>query len=117
MPASTASPLLHALERANLLAMQATPLPTGDAQRGGLPPNAAGTVVYLDDVTAQIAQVQTWLRDHPDLLVILDKGIRDEVRRMERRITVANVLTNFGFTLFGTVLGLYLPAMLALAGR
>ena len=117
MTTAPPSPLLHALERANILAMQPTAPPPTDTHRGDFAPNAAGTVTYLDEVTTQLVQVQGWLRDHPDLLIILDKGIRDEVRRMERRVTLANVLSNLGFTIFGTALGLYLPVIVAHLGR
>ncbi len=78
--------------------------------------NSDGTISYLDDVTAQLAQVQSWLRSHPSMLKILDEGIRQEVRQMERRVNVVNIITNLGFTVLGTILGLFGPAILAYFG-
>lgn len=108
MPSS--SPLLNALERATRIL--AAPPEGGITTRTTTPPTVEGTVVYLDEIITQFAQVQSWLRAHPDLLIILDRGIHDEVRRMERRVTLANILTNLAFTCLGTILGLYLPLLL-----
>lgn len=104
--ATTASILVHALDRASALAASEIP-----ARRGE--PTSVDTMIYLDNVTTQIAQVQAWLHQHPELLHVLDNGIRQEVRKMERRVNLVNVLTNLGFTVLGTILGLLIPLVLS----
>lgn len=103
---TTASPLLHALERASILATEG-----GATVRDE--PSVAGTSDYLMNVSTQVAQVQTWLHQHPEMLRVLDAGIRQEVRQMERRVNLVNVVTNLGFTILGTILGLLLPLIIS----
>ncbi len=114
MATSASSILVHALEQAEVLALR------DGADRGLFPtpptapaPNPDGTISYIEDVGTQLAQVQRWLRANPGLLRILDAGIRDEVRRMEQRTNRVNILTNLGFTVLGTILGLLAPTVLA----
>jgi hypothetical protein len=119
------SPLLNALDRATALALSAKGAPTEEeeeaddlsAVRGVLrEPEPAlsteGTVTYLDGIGAQLAQVQAWLRAHPELLRLLDAGIRNEVRAMERRTNRMNLLINAVFAVIGAVIGLVLPSLI-----
>ena len=75
------------------------------------------TETYLAKMAAQIAQVQAWLHANPELLRILDQGIRNEVKQMEDRANRTAIIINAVFTLVGTVIGLVLPLLLTWASR
>jgi hypothetical protein len=112
------SPLLNALDRATALALQEDAAEEAfslGAERGAPEPpiSADGTVAYLDGIGTQVAQVQAWLRTHPELLRILDAGIRNEVHAMEGRTNRMNLLINAIFTIIGAAVGLALPYVIA----
>ncbi len=123
--------LFTALEQAKVLLQkqQATaflsgPLPeeVDEGDRGSLrswsahqPPVSAPTLpaaeAHLAKVSDEIAQMQAWLHARPELLQILDAGIRREVKQMEDRINRTALLLNTLFTLLGALLGLVLPPL------
>jgi hypothetical protein len=102
---STSSPslLLPALDQT--IALVISPLPQESIIHvRNVGPKPEGTFAYLDGVVMQITQVQFWLRYHTDMLALLDKGIQDEVRKMERRVTWTNILSNLTVTILETIL-------------
>ncbi len=84
---------------------QSTPRPLSSDQ-------VLATLEHLDKVSDQIAIVQTWLRTHPELLVVLDESIRKEYRQMEQRTNRMGLLINTFFTLVGAFIGYWLPIVI-----
>jgi hypothetical protein len=116
MSNASASFLLRALDRAEALTVAETPAPSpvpyapDRGTRGALPlPPLSQAEGHLVGVAAQIAQVRAWLHEHPQMLTVLDSGIRQEVRAMEVRTNLASLAMNLIFTLLGVLLGLVVP--------
>ena len=129
MSQSNESPLLFALREAGKLAVieaakeePSAPIPGGvRGVRGGGsqqpgPETPGGMLVsQLGDmnssIAGQIASVEQWLRDHPDVLHILDKAMLGHYRRFQRRATIIAIAVNAAFCVVGAVIGFVLPAL------
>jgi hypothetical protein len=115
------SPFLKTLNRAAVLAASTE---TRGAQRGGgeeVPLSPADILTNRLDatetsVTAQINTVRNYLRQHADLLHLLDRAMEEEFAAIEQRMQRYTLISNVVFTILGTFLGLAAPFILALLG-
>jgi hypothetical protein len=114
------SPFLKTLDRAAVLAASTE---TRGAQRGGeeAPPLPADILTGRLDaaetsVTGQINTVRNYLRQHEDLLHLLDRAMDEEFAAIEQRMQRYTLISNVIFTILGTLLGLAAPFILALLG-
>jgi hypothetical protein len=68
-------------------------------------------------IAGQIASVEQWLRDHPDILHILDKAMLRHYRRFQRQATINAIAINAAFCVIGAVVGLLAPALVPSLGH
>ena len=71
-------------------------------------PQVPVTLKRLKQASDQIAEIQIWLRTHPDLLFVFDEALRREFRRT----SLVTLLMNVFFTIAGALLGYLLPQLL-----
>lgn len=121
------SPFLKVLDRASALAAAeqrgtgirgtgdtpATPFPSSGAAAASI---EAALATAEASISAQIGSLRTYFRTHPDLLRLLDAGMRAEFQAIERRMRRYTLFSNIFFTVLGVLLGLLAPILLAKVG-
>jgi hypothetical protein len=133
MAHTDSSPFLKVLDTAGALAAKeqrggsvrgAGPGPVHDAGGSATSPFPSSGAASIEaalataeaSISAQIASVRTYFRSHPDLLRLLDAGIRAEFQAIERRMRRYTLISNISFTVLGVILGLLVPVALAVVG-
>jgi hypothetical protein len=125
MSQTDTSPFLRVLDRASGLAAAAQrrggvrgadEAPASPFPSSGAASIEAALATAEASISAQIASLRTYFRTHPNLLRLLDAGMRAEFQAIERRMRRYTLISNISFTVLGVILGLLVPVALAVVG-